>query len=152
MSYHPIFIKINVNMSFIRPHEIIFRKMLMMLSSAESADDNFISNFLDTWHIFCWINSYVFFIKHDSPTCHSREIWVNSMVPRRFGCDFKYATFILALLIGIFESSYFNALSQIPPDFIDDESTLVQVMAWCHQAASHYLIQCWPRSVTIWCH
>ena len=25
----------------------------------------------------------------------------------------------------------------------DIESTLVQVMAWCHQAPSHYLIQCW---------
>ena len=28
-----------------------------------------------------------------------------------------------------------------------DKSTLVQVMAWCHQAPSHYLSQCWPRSV-----
>ena len=24
----------------------------------------------------------------------------------------------------------------------DNKSTLVQVMAWCHQAASHYLNQC----------
>ena len=32
----------------------------------------------------------------------------------------------------------------------DDESTLVQVMAWCHQAASHYLNQCWPRSQTLY--
>ena len=29
--------------------------------------------------------------------------------------------------------------------FIDDQSTLVQVMAWCRQATSHYLSQCWPR-------
>ena len=29
-----------------------------------------------------------------------------------------------------------------------DESTLVRVMAWCRQAASPYLSQCWPRSVT----
>ena len=28
-----------------------------------------------------------------------------------------------------------------------DKSTLVQVMAWCHQATSHYLSQCWPRSM-----
>ena len=27
----------------------------------------------------------------------------------------------------------------------DDKSTLVQVMAWCRQATSHYLSQCWPR-------
>ena len=32
-------------------------------------------------------------------------------------------------------------------DLIDDKSTLVQVMAWCRQATSHYLNQCWPSSV-----
>ena len=31
-------------------------------------------------------------------------------------------------------------------DLTDDQSTLVQVMAWCRQATSHYLSQCWPRS------
>ena len=30
----------------------------------------------------------------------------------------------------------------------DDQSTLVQVMAWCRQATSHYLNQCWPRSLS----
>ena len=30
-------------------------------------------------------------------------------------------------------------------DLTDDKSTLVQVMAWCRQATSHYLSQCWPR-------
>ena len=33
-------------------------------------------------------------------------------------------------------------------DFTDDKSTLVQVMAWCCQAASHYLSQCWLRSMS----
>ena len=33
-------------------------------------------------------------------------------------------------------------------DLTDDKSTLVQVMAWCHQATSHYLSQCWPRSMS----
>ena len=28
------------------------------------------------------------------------------------------------------------------------KSTLVQVMAWCHQATSHNLSQCWPRSMS----
>ena len=32
-------------------------------------------------------------------------------------------------------------------DLHDDESTLVQLMAWCRQATSHYLSQCWPRSM-----
>ena len=30
----------------------------------------------------------------------------------------------------------------------EDKSTLVQVMAWCHQAPSHYLTQCWTSSMT----
>ena len=30
-------------------------------------------------------------------------------------------------------------------DLSDDKSSLVQVMAWCRQAPSHYLNQCWPR-------
>ena len=33
-------------------------------------------------------------------------------------------------------------------DFAKDKSTLVQVMAWCRQATSHYLSQCWPRSLS----
>ena len=33
-------------------------------------------------------------------------------------------------------------------DLTDDNSTLVQVMAWCRQATGHYLSQCWPRSMS----
>ena len=33
-------------------------------------------------------------------------------------------------------------------DFTDDQSTLVQVMAWWRQATSHYLSRCWPRSLS----
>ena len=33
-------------------------------------------------------------------------------------------------------------------DRTDDKSTLVQVMACCHQATSNYLSQCWPRSMS----
>ena len=32
--------------------------------------------------------------------------------------------------------------------WIDDTSTLVQVMVWSHYAMSHYLSQCWPRSMS----
>ena len=39
-----------------------------------------------------------------------------------------------------------NALIWIPRDIIDAKSTFVQIMAWCRQATSHYLRQCWPRS------
>ena len=40
------------------------------------------------------------------------------------------------------------ALRWLSLDLNDDKSTLVQVMAWCHQATSHYLSQCWPRSMS----
>ena len=40
------------------------------------------------------------------------------------------------------------ALIWMSLDFTDDQSTLVQVMAWCRQATSHYLSQCWPRSLS----
>ena len=33
-------------------------------------------------------------------------------------------------------------------DLIDHKSTLVQVMAWCHQATGHYLSHCWPWSLS----
>ena len=32
---------------------------------------------------------------------------------------------------------------------LTDKSTLVQVMAWCRQATSHCLSQCWPRSICL---
>ena len=44
--------------------------------------------------------------------------------------------------------SYEIARRWMPLDFTDVESTLVQVMAWRRQATSHYLTQCWPRSMS----
>ena len=40
------------------------------------------------------------------------------------------------------------ALIWVSLDLNDEKSTLVQVMAWCRQATSHYLSQCWPRSLS----
>ena len=56
--------------------------------------------------------------------------------------------FSILIYIGIFKSSYDNVLRWMPQNLTGDKSTLVQVMAWCHQATSHYLNQCWPRSLT----
>ena len=36
----------------------------------------------------------------------------------------------------------------MPQHLTDHSSTLVQVMAWCRQATSHYLSQCWPRPLS----
>ena len=70
----------------------------------------------------------------------------NSLAPGWPGCHFKTAIFNLVLLIGILTSAKDNALRLMPRDLTDDKSTLVQVMAWCCQATSHYLSQCWPNS------
>ena len=37
------------------------------------------------------------------------------------------------------------ALRWMPRVLTGDKSTLNQVMAWCRQATSHYMSQCWPR-------
>ena len=72
--------------------------------------------------------------------------WVlNSLAPGRSEYDSKNLIFNLVLLIVIFRASDDNALRWMLQDLTDEKSTLVQVMAWCHQAASHYLSQCWPR-------
>ena len=44
--------------------------------------------------------------------------------------------------------SYEIALRWMSLDLTDEKSTMVQVMAWCHQATSHYLSQCWSRSMS----
>ena len=71
--------------------------------------------------------------------------WFNSLAPGRSQFDSKNGIYNFVLLIGIFRS-HDNALRWMPQDLTDDKSTLIQVMAWCHQATSHFLNQCWPRS------
>ena len=72
----------------------------------------------------------------------------NSLAPRRSEYDSKNVIFNLDLLTGIYRSSYDNALRWMSLDLTDDKSTLVQVMAWCRQATSHYLDQCWLSSLS----
>ena len=62
--------------------------------------------------------------------------------------DSKNVIFNLVLLIGVFRSSRDNALWWMPQDLTDDKSTLVQEMAWCRQATTHYLSQCWLSSLS----
>ena len=73
---------------------------------------------------------------------------VNSLTPGRFQFNFRKVIFKLTLVNGGWGISYEIALRWMPQDFTDDKSTLVQVMAWCRQATSHYLSQCWPRCMS----
>ena len=67
-------------------------------------------------------------------------------MPGRFEWDFRSLIFNLTLMISGWGVSCEIVLLWMPLHLIDDKSTLVQVMAWCRQATSHYLSQCWPRS------
>ena len=44
----------------------------------------------------------------------------------------------------------FLSCEWMPLNTFDTNSTLIQVMTWCHQATSHYLSQCWPRSMSLY--
>ena len=70
---------------------------------------------------------------------------VNSLSPWTFYCNFRHVTFKQILVIDGWGISCEIVLIWMSLDFDDVQSTLVQVMAWCHQATSHYLSQCWPR-------
>ena len=72
---------------------------------------------------------------------------VNSLAPGRFKFNFRYVISKLILVNGGWGISYEIALRWMPLDLTDDKSILVQVMAWCRQATSHYLSQCWPKSM-----
>ena len=73
---------------------------------------------------------------------------INSLGPGRSECNSKNVISNLVLLIGIFRSSHGNALQWMPQGLTDDKSTLLQVMAWCRQATSHYLSQRWLSSLS----
>ena len=63
---------------------------------------------------------------------------VNSLVPRRC-CRISKSSLGTHCEIS---------LKCMPQNLTDEKSTLVQVMAWCRQATSYYLSQCWPSSMS----
>ena len=71
---------------------------------------------------------------------------VNSLTPGRCEWNLTEVIFNLILVTDGWGLTRGIALRWILMSFID-KSTLVQVMAWCRQATSHYLSQCWPRSM-----
>ena len=73
---------------------------------------------------------------------------LNSLAPGKFEWNFRYVIFKRILVIDVWGISCWIALIWMPLGFTDDKSTWVQVMAWCRQATSHYLSQCWPRSLS----
>ena len=78
--------------------------------------------------------------------CSTTYTLINSLAPGRFEGNFRSVIFKLIIKKLVTEVSSVKLPS---PEchrtlLTNDKSTLVQVMAWCCQATSHYLSQCWP--------
>ena len=73
---------------------------------------------------------------------------LNSLAPGIFEWNFRHVISKQILVIDDWGISSEITLTWKPQDLTDDTSTLVQVMAWCRQATSHYLSQCWPSSLS----
>ena len=67
----------------------------------------------------------------------ANHLYLNSLAPGRFKFNFRKVIFKLTWVNGSWAISHEIALRWMPLDLTDDKSTLVQVMAWCRQAASH---------------
>ena len=72
---------------------------------------------------------------------------VNSLTPVVLDYSIKLVDFKLISTIIIRSIFCEMAIRWMLQYLTDDQSPLVQVMAWCCQATSHYLSQCWPRSL-----
>ena len=69
----------------------------------------------------------------------------NSLAPGGCGSNFQSVVFKFILHIDILSTSHKPACKSMPQDCIKDNSTFIQVMAWCHHSTSHYLHKCWSR-------
>ena len=78
----------------------------------------------------------------------SKDPFINSLAPGKFEWNFRYVLFKLIFVIDGWGISCEIVLTWMPQNLTDDESTLVQVMARCRQATSHYLSQCCHRSMS----
>ena len=70
--------------------------------------------------------------------------WVNSLWPGRFQWNSRWVLFKPITVIDGWDTCCEIAPWRMSLNLTDGKSTLVGVMAWCRQATSHYLSQCWP--------
>ena len=98
---------------------------------------------IKTWNRFSW-----FYLVHWLPPIHISFLNSCESAPVKFEWYFRCVIFKWIWVIDDWGISCEVALMWMSLDFTDNQSTLVQVMSWCSQATSHYLDQCWPRSLS----
>ena len=69
------------------------------------------------------------------------------MAPVWCGSNFSNVLFKLLLQIDILSTASEMGLRWAPQDLIDNNSTLVEIMVLYCKVTSHFLSQCWPRSI-----
>ena len=71
---------------------------------------------------------------------------ISSIYAGRCGNNYyEIVIFKLILWIKILSALYKFIIRWMPRNSVDEKSTLVSVMLWCHRATSFYLSQSWPR-------
>ena len=78
----------------------------------------------------------------------SISAWINSLAPGRSDNNFGSKIFNLIPQNSSLGACCEISLRRLALNLGNVKSTLIQVMAWCRQATSHCLNQCWPRSLT----
>ena len=78
----------------------------------------------------------------------SDSFLVNSLDPGKSESNFKNKNAIFSLVLLISSAVLMKMLRWMLQNLNDHTVMLVQAMAWCHQATSHYLSQCWSRSLS----
>ena len=105
-----------------------------------------INSILHLWQVFALLKFSNTPSNWATITTDAQHQWlhkINSLVLGRCDCDFKLVIFKL-IIKAILSISCEIALKVVnAQELTGDQSTLFQVMAWCHQATSHYLNQCW---------
>ena len=83
-----------------------------------------------------------------------REEMSQLIVPWRMWLWFQTCKSLTQLGYSYLQYSSKHYLEKMPQDFDDIKSTMIHIIAWWHQAWSHYLNQCWPISLDamIWSH
>ena len=90
----------------------------------------------------CWLGYWHIYV-----SLSLNELILNLLDPGGCGFNLKCVMFKCIVVISFISISSAIAFRSMAQDPTDEKSKLVQVMAWCHQATSHYLNQCWLRFV-----
>ena len=77
--------------------------------------------------------------------CH--DVFINSLAFGRSHYNFGSKILKFIPMNSSLGACWEIALRWLPQN-LSNVVNMVQVMAWCHQATSHYLNQCWPRYLT----